>query len=59
MLRTKKIYKYVNQLVEPCKWCDGTGWNLKSFTNKRCFICKGSGGEWKQIRELVGEEVTE
>ncbi len=56
--KAKKIYKYVNKLVKKCMWCTGRGWeNL--FGGQTCSTCKGTGGEWKRIKILVGEEVTE
>jgi len=59
MPKVKKIYAWRDVLVDVCKWCNGTGWNQKSFTDCKCFNCGGTGGRWKRERELVGEEVTE
>jgi hypothetical protein len=55
--KIKKIYKYINRMVKRCEWCKGTGVNLYAFVGERCDICDGAGGEWRRIRELVGEEV--
>ena len=57
MAKVKKIYKYVNQLVDRCKWCYGTGYN--AYLNQVCGTCKGRGGKWVQVPVLVGEEVTQ
>jgi predicted nucleic acid binding AN1-type Zn finger protein len=57
MPRIKKIYKYVNRMVRRCAWCEGTGYSV--YLRQTCTICKGTGGTWKRIRELVGEEVIE
>jgi DnaJ-class molecular chaperone len=46
-------------MVKRCKWCDGTGVNLKAFVGQPCFTCKGTGGEWERVKELIGEEVVE
>jgi hypothetical protein len=54
--KTKKIYEYKDEL-DPCKWCDGTGINLKAFVGTPCLSCKGRKGTWKRIRFLVREEV--
>jgi DnaJ-class molecular chaperone len=59
MAKTKKIYKYVDRLVKRCEWCEGTGVNLKAFRGSRCGTCNGTGGEWKRVRILIGEEVIE
>jgi hypothetical protein len=59
MPKTKKIYKYELNLVKPCLWCNGTGVNLKAFIGQRCFACDGTRGEWKQVKVLVREEVTQ
>ncbi len=59
MPKTKRIYKYVNALVKHCEWCEGTGRNLKAFAGQECAACNGSGGDWKRVRKLVGEEVIE
>lgn len=57
MKRTKKIYRYVNRLVDYCKWCDGAGWT--GYLG-RCSTCKGTGGlKYKRVRMLIGEEVME
>jgi DnaJ-class molecular chaperone len=55
--KTKTIYRYVNRLVAPCKWCQGTGRNRFAFTDEKCFTCKGTGGKRKKVKELVGKEV--
>lgn len=57
MTKTKKIYRYENQLVDRCKWCDGSGWSR--YLGHECDTCKGTGGKWKPVKILVGEEVTE
>jgi DnaJ-class molecular chaperone len=59
MSKTKRIYKYETRLVERCNWCEGTGRNLKAFIGQPCFVCNGKGGEWKQVKVLVREEVIE
>lgn len=58
MARTKKIYRYENRLVKPCPWCNGHGW-VNLFGGQTCGTCKGTKGEWKQVRVLVSEEVVE
>lgn len=58
MPKIKKIYRYEDRLVYPCKWCEGTGINLKAFRGMACFVCRGTRGIWKTIKILVGEEVT-
>jgi len=53
--QVKKIYRYENRLVKPCPWCEGAGYDY--YLQERCCTCKGTGGEWKQIRILVAEEI--
>ena len=59
MPTTKKIYRYVNRLVSVCRWCDGFGSRMGSYLFEKCNMCKGTGGKWEKVKELVGEEVTE
>lgn len=54
--KTKKIYRYVNRLVDRCIWCNGTGYSV--YLAQTCTTCRGTGGKWKRIKQLVGEEVT-
>jgi hypothetical protein len=55
MTKTKKIYRYVNRMVERCFHCNN-GWD--TYLNQECYICKGSGGKWERVKVLVSEEVT-
>lgn len=56
-----KIYEHRMVLVDPCKWCDGTGYSV--YLNQRCTTCNGTGGSWsgawKRQKFLVGERVTQ
>lgn len=58
MPKTKKIYRHEKELVRKCGWCDGHGW-VNLFGGQTCGTCKGTGGEWRRIKILVGEEVIE
>lgn len=53
---TKKIYRYVNRLTKKCAWCNGRGYD--TYLREQCSTCRGTGGKWKRVRILVGEEET-
>lgn len=53
----KKIYKYVDRMVKRCEWCKGSG--IDGIFGGHCGSCNGAGGEWKRVRQLVGEEIVE
>ena len=56
MTKVKKIYKYVNRMVERCIHCKN-GWDY--YLNQRCYVCNGQGGKWERVKVLVSEEVTD
>lgn len=53
MKQIKRIYTWVNVLVDRCMWCDGTGYSV--YLNQTCSTCEGAGGKWRRERVLVGE----
>jgi len=57
MAKAKKLYKYRNVRLSICGWCKGSG--IDNIWGGHCGTCKGRGGRWKRVRELVGEEVIE
>jgi DnaJ-class molecular chaperone len=55
MTKPKKtvIRKPTMILVDPCRWCKGTGSRIGCWHAETCSMCKGSGGKWQKQMVVV------
>lgn len=54
-MKVKKIQEKRRMLVRACNWCNGAGYD--SYLSDTCYICKGTGGKWRNVWVTVGRVI--